>query len=102
MSQIRAEVSRVIWAPPAAVYAVIADYNESHPARLPKHVFSGLVVEESGIGAGTVVRVTMAALGTKQELHVAVSEPEPGRVLVESGSGIDHNLHGRASGCRQK
>ena len=88
MSQIHAEASKVIEAPPEAVYAVIADYNESHPAILPKHVFSGLVVEQGGIGAGTVVRVTMAALGTKQELHVTVSEPEPGRVLVESGSGL--------------
>ena len=78
----------MIEAPPEAVYAVIADYNESHPAILPKHVFSGLVVEEGGIGAGTVVRVTMAALGTNQELNVTVSEPEPGRVLVESGSGL--------------
>jgi hypothetical protein len=88
MSQIHAEVSKVIEAPPEAVYAVLADYNESHPAILPKHAFSGLVVEQGGIGAGTVVRVTMAALGTKQELHVTVSEPEPGRVLVESGSGL--------------
>jgi hypothetical protein len=88
MNQIHAEVSKVIEAPPEAVYAVIADYNESHPAILPKHVFSGLVVEQGGVGAGTVVRVTMAALGTKQELQVTVSEPEPGRVLVESGSGL--------------
>jgi hypothetical protein len=29
---------------------------------LPKQAFSGLVVEQGGIGAGTVVRVTMAAL----------------------------------------
>jgi len=88
MNQIHAEVSKVIEAPPEAVYAVIADYNESHPAILPKHVFSGLVVEQGGVGAGTVVRVTMAALGTKQELQVTVSEPEPGRVLIESGSGL--------------
>lgn len=88
MSQIHAEVSRVIEAPPEAVYAVIADYKGCHPAILPKHVFSDLVVEQGGIGAGTVVRVTMAAPGSKQELHVTVSEPEPGRVLVESGSGL--------------
>jgi Polyketide cyclase / dehydrase and lipid transport len=86
MNQIHAEVSKVIEAPPEAVYAVIADYNESHPAILPKHVFSGLVVEQGGVGAGTVVRVTMAAL--VQELQVTVSEPEPGRVLIESGSGL--------------
>lgn len=84
MSQIHSHASRVIEAPPEAVYAVLADYNISHPAILPKHVFSGLVVEQGGVGAGTVVRVTMAAMGTKQELHVIVSEPEPGRVLIES------------------
>jgi hypothetical protein len=88
MSQIHAEVSRVIEASPEAIYAVLADYNECHPAILPKHVFSNLVVEQGGVGAGTVVRVTMAAPGSKQELHVTVSEPEPGRVLVESGSGL--------------
>jgi hypothetical protein len=88
MSLIHAEVSRVIEAPPEAVYAVLANYNESHPAILPKHAFSGLVVEQGGTGAGTVVRVTMAALGTKQELHITVSEPKPGRVLVENGSGL--------------
>jgi hypothetical protein len=70
MSQIHAKVSKVIKAPPEPVYAVIGDYNESHPAILPKRVFSGLVVEQGGIGAGTVVRVTMAALDTTQELHV--------------------------------
>lgn len=88
MDKIHAHATKVIQAPPEKVYTVLADYNESHPAILPKHVFSGLVVEQGGIGAGTVVRVTMAALGTKQELHVTVSEPEPGRVLVESGSGL--------------
>jgi hypothetical protein len=88
MDKIHAHATKVIQAPPEKVYAVLADYNESHPAILPKHVFSDLVVEQGGIGAGTVVRVTMAAAGTKQELHVTVSEPEPGRVLVESGSGL--------------
>jgi hypothetical protein len=88
MDKINANATKVIEAPPEKVYAVLANYNESHPAILPKHVFSDLVVEQGGIGAGTVVRVTMAAPGKKQELHVTVSEPEPGRVMVESGSGM--------------
>jgi hypothetical protein len=88
MEKIHAHATREIEAPPEKVYAVLADYNESHPAILPKQVFSDLVVEQGGIGAGTVVRVTMSAPGTKQELHVTVSEPEPGRVLVENGSGM--------------
>ena len=46
MSQIHAEVSKVIEAPPEAVYAVIADYNNCHPATLPKHIFSDLVVKQ--------------------------------------------------------
>lgn len=88
MDKIHAHATREIEAPPEKVYAVLADYNESHPAILPKQVFSDLVIEQGGIGAGTVVRVTMSAPGTKQELHVTVSEPEPGRVLIESGSGM--------------
>jgi hypothetical protein len=84
MAQIHAHATNVIEAPPEIVYAVLANYNESHPAILPKHVFSDLVVEQGGIGDGTVVRVTMAAMGTKHELHVTVSEPEPGRIMVES------------------
>ena len=77
MDKIHAHATRVIEAPPEKVYAVLANYNESHPAILPKHVFSDLVVEQGGVGAGTIVRVTMAAMGTKKELHVTVSEPEP-------------------------
>ena len=88
MDKIHAHATRVIEAPPEKVYAVLANYSESHPAILPKHVFGDVVVEQGGVGAGTIVRVTMAAMGTKQELHVTVSEPEPGRVLVESGSGM--------------
>lgn len=84
MDKIHAHATRVIEAPPEKVYAVLADYNECHPAILPENVFSDLVVEEGGVGAGTVMRVTMAAMGTKQELHISVSEPEPGRVMVES------------------
>jgi hypothetical protein len=41
-------------------------------------------VEQGGIGAGTIVRVTMRVAGSTRRLRHAVSEPEPGRVLVES------------------
>jgi len=88
MDKIHAQATKLIEALPDKVYAVLANYNQSHPAILPKQVFSDLVVEQGGVGAGTVVRVTMSAPGTKQELHVIVSEPEPGRILVENGSGM--------------
>jgi hypothetical protein len=73
MDKIHAHATKVIEAPPEKVYTVLANYNQSHPAILPKQVFSDLVVEQGGIGAGTVVRVTMSAQGTNQELHVTVS-----------------------------
>jgi hypothetical protein len=42
------------------------------------------VVEEGGQGAGTVFRLRMNVLGTKRDFHEVVTEPVPGRVLVET------------------
>jgi hypothetical protein len=66
------------------VYAIFADYVESHPAILPKAYFESVTVEQGGRGAGTVVRVQMTAKGGKRAFRLVVSEPEPGRVLVEA------------------
>jgi hypothetical protein len=48
------------------VYSLIANYNDGHPRILPRQ-FTSLVVEQGGVGAGTIIR-----------------EPDPGRVLVET------------------
>ena len=40
-------------------------------------------MEEGGQGAGTVLRVQIQVMGVKQNYHMRVSEPEPGRILVE-------------------
>jgi len=65
------------------VYSLIANYREGHPRILPKQ-FSSLVVEEGGIGAGTIIRFQMSVFGKKQTFRAAITEPEPGRVLVET------------------
>jgi len=65
------------------VYAVIADYHNGHPRILPEE-FSGMVVERGGTGRGTIIRFQMSVLGRKQTFRAAISEPEPGRVLVET------------------
>ena len=83
MSQIQVEVSQTIPAPPAKVYALLADYMEGHPAILPKKYFKNLTVLEGGKGVGTVIDVQMEVMGTKQAYHMVISEPEPGRVLME-------------------
>jgi hypothetical protein len=65
------------------VYSLIANYREGHARILPKQ-FTSLIVEEGGIGAGTIIRFQMSVFGKKQTLRAAITEPEPGRVLVET------------------
>jgi len=65
------------------VYSLIADYRDGHQRILPKQ-FSSLIVEQGGTGAGTIIRFQMSTLGKKQNFRAAITEPEPGRVLVES------------------
>lgn len=84
MSKIHAEATQVINARPEEIYEVIADYREGHPAILPKAYFRDLVIEQGGRGAGTVVRFETVVWGAKTKYHSIVSEPEPGRVLVET------------------
>lgn len=83
MNQYEVSVSRVIDAPPAAVYAVFADYHHSHNAILPKPYFTKMTVEKGGTGAGTEITVHMSVFGAKATYHMVVTEPEPGRVLQE-------------------
>ena len=65
------------------VYSLISNYKDGHPRILPKQ-FSGLAVEKGGVGAGTVIRFQMSLFGKKQTFRAAITEPEPGRVLVET------------------
>lgn len=75
----RTHAERVVDASPADVYAVLADYRAHHPKIMPK-LFSGLEVEEGGVGAGTVFHIKAGA----QVLHMRVDEPYPGRRLTET------------------
>ncbi len=84
MSPIHVEVTEVIDARPEEVYAVFADYEVAHHAILPKPYFADMKVEQGGHGSGTVVRVWMNVYGAKRVYRLVVSEPEPGRALVET------------------
>lgn len=79
-----ASASRVISAPAEQIYRIIADYREGHPRILPKEYFPSLNVEQGGIGAGTMISFSMRLLGQIQHFRSLISEPEPGRVLVET------------------
>lgn len=84
MSQIHSEASIVINGRPEEIYAILADYHKGHPAILPKPYFTELTVKTGGTGAGTVIRVGMKVMGVERTYQMEVSEPEPGRVLVEA------------------
>lgn len=70
-------------APPGYIYSILADYREGHPRTLPPRWFRHFRVERGGFGAGTVIRFTMPVAGTVRHIRASVSEPEPGRVLLE-------------------
>jgi len=84
MAEYRVEASAIIDAPVERVYGIVADYRNGHPRILPPKYFTGLEVEQGGVGTGTVIRFGMKVLGQTRTLHAAVTEPEPGRVLVET------------------
>jgi hypothetical protein len=80
----RVSASGRVDAPPAQVYAVIADYRRHRPNIVPPEYFSRLDVLEGGVGAGTRTRVEMHVLGKKRVFEQVVTEPEPGRILMEA------------------
>jgi Polyketide cyclase / dehydrase and lipid transport len=75
--------SAVIPARQERVYSLIANYQDGHARILPKQ-FSNLMVEQGGVGAGTVIRFQMSVFGKKQTFRASITEPEAGRVLVET------------------
>jgi hypothetical protein len=80
----RVAASAVIPAPPKRVYEILANYHEHHPRIVPPQYFRRIDVLQGGIGAGTRTRIEMRVLGVTRVFEHVVSEPEPGRVLVES------------------
>lgn len=82
MLNITASSSRTISAPPDVVYRIIADYDMHHPHILPPSI-TDLVVEEGGVGEGTIIRFKVTMGGRTQRFRQRIVEPEPGRVLQE-------------------
>src|SRR6188474_521593 len=86
----RISAQRLIDAPAAVLYHCIADYVEHHRSEgfLPPE-FSDLEVLRGGVGAGTEIRWVINAGGRRRTVTATISEPVPGRRLVENGSGIE-------------
>ncbi len=84
MGTFNISASAAIPAPSQHVYGIIADYRNGHPHIIPPKYFRNLVVEEGGSGAGTKIRFEMILFGKAQAAQSVITEPEPGRILVES------------------
>lgn len=91
-----------ISAPASVVYGVIADYQQHHPRILPD-AFRNFVVEKGGVGAGTIFRFDLRIAGRTRHYYSEVTEPEPGRYLVESypeeGSETSFRVAPAGDGC---
>jgi uncharacterized protein YndB with AHSA1/START domain len=82
MGTVEASAERTIDAPAEQVYGYLADMHH-HSSFLPP-AFSDFTVEEGGVGAGTVASFAVTAGGRTRNYRMRVSEPEPGRTLVET------------------
>lgn len=83
MPRQRFSSSTELSAPAGYVYALLADYRNAHQRILPARYVRGFAVERGGVGAGTVVRFAMRLAGRSRWIRAVVTEPEPGRVLLE-------------------
>lgn len=63
------------------VYNIVIDMEE-HRRILPKQ-FESLDVLKGGKGTGTVFRLNMNVMGNRSSLEMVLTEPEPGRVVLE-------------------
>jgi hypothetical protein len=84
MPRIFASESATIDAPADRVYGLIADFHNGHPLIVPPKYFSDMEVLRGGVGAGTIVRFKMHVMGMTRTMRAEVTEPEPGRLLVEA------------------
>lgn len=86
MTTTRYSAERLMDAPSDVVYRCIADYQRHHrPEGFLPPAFSEFRVERGGVGTGTAISYRMKLAGSSQTATAQISEPESGRVLVETG-----------------
>jgi hypothetical protein len=88
MRSVHIAVERLVDVPADVVYHCLADSRGHHRAgELLPPVFTDPQVLRGGAGAGPVIRFTTRMAGRTVPRTQEVSEPAPGRVLVEWGDG---------------
>ncbi|MFN8620882.1 MAG: SRPBCC family protein [Chloroflexota bacterium] len=86
MSDVTITASRTMPVAPTAIHTAIADYRRHHrPGGFLPPSFEDLEVLDGGVGAGTHIRMRVRLGRSSRVMEARISEPQPGRVLVESG-----------------
>ena len=89
MNKVHIRAERLIDAPADVVYQCIADYQHHHrPGGFLPPAFHDQQIIRGGFGDGTVIRFSMTLAGRTRTITTEITEPEPGRVLVESNDQI--------------
>lgn len=83
MPRTHVSTTAVLKASPGVVYAILADYRDGHPYILPR-IFQNLVVEQGGIGHGTLITYQVRILGATRTARARITEAEPGKILAET------------------
>jgi hypothetical protein len=75
--------------PAQVAYHCLADYREHHrPDGFLPPAFSDLEVHRGGVGAGSEVSWTVDLGGQARRMSATISEPEPGRRMVETSDDV--------------
>lgn len=76
--------------PAQVAYHCLADYREHHrPDGFLPPAFSDFEISRGGVGAGTEASWTVdLGGGRKRRMTATITEPDPGRRLVETGDGV--------------
>lgn len=94
---------RLIDATTEVVYHLIADYREHHrPDGFLPPAFSDQEVLRGGVGAGTELRYVLTTRGRPRSIDARITEPEPGRRLVETSTGIETTFTVEPVGTRTR
>lgn len=89
MPDLTITAERPMSVPAADVYRAIADYRHHHrPEGFLPPAFTFLEVLEGGVGAGTRIRFGVKLGWMRSSAEATITEPEPGRVLVETGPDV--------------